>query len=107
MKRLDVVNGLSGFSRILVSMLFAGISGSTNADTAGIGSILIPLARVAIPFMKWPTPCSPAGQCTAILLWWKRPGHLSTGDSQVFQYGARRLRRTGVFTGVFPVNGKA
>ena len=30
------------YANVLVSMLFAGISGSSQADTAGIGSILIP-----------------------------------------------------------------
>lgn len=30
---------------IIVSMLFAGISGSTNADSAGIGSVLIPAMK--------------------------------------------------------------
>lgn len=30
---------------IIVSMLFAGISGSTNADAAGIGSVLIPAMK--------------------------------------------------------------
>lgn len=36
------VRGGLAHVNILVSMLFAGVSGSTNADTAGIGSILIP-----------------------------------------------------------------
>ena len=31
-----------GHVNVLVSMLFAGISGSSNADAAGIGSVLIP-----------------------------------------------------------------
>lgn len=31
-----------GHANILVSMLFAGVSGSSQADTAGIGKILIP-----------------------------------------------------------------
>jgi len=34
--------GALGHVNVLVSMLFAGISGSSNADAAGIGSILIP-----------------------------------------------------------------
>ncbi len=39
------VRGALAHVNILVSMLFAGISGSTNADTAGIGSILIPAMK--------------------------------------------------------------
>ncbi len=31
-----------GYANVLVSMIFAGISGSSQADTAGIGKILIP-----------------------------------------------------------------
>jgi tripartite ATP-independent transporter DctM subunit len=33
------------YINILVSMLFAGISGSSTADTAGIGSVLIPVMK--------------------------------------------------------------
>lgn len=36
------VRGGLGYANILVSMLFAGISGSSQADTAGIGKVLIP-----------------------------------------------------------------
>ena len=36
------VRGGLGYANVLVSMLFAGISGSSQADTAGIGKILIP-----------------------------------------------------------------
>jgi len=36
------LRGGLGYVNILVSMFFAGISGSSNADAAGIGSILIP-----------------------------------------------------------------
>lgn len=39
------VRGGLAHVNILVSMIFAGISGSTNADTAGIGSILIPAMK--------------------------------------------------------------
>ena len=48
-KLIDCCNSLVGhlrgglaYSNVLVSMIFAGISGSSQADTAGIGSILIP-----------------------------------------------------------------
>ena len=48
-KLIDCCNALVGrfrgglaYSNVLVSMIFAGISGSSQADTAGIGSILIP-----------------------------------------------------------------
>ena len=34
--------GGTGHVNVLVSMLFAGISGSSNADAAGIGGVLIP-----------------------------------------------------------------
>ncbi len=34
--------GGTGHGNVLVSMLFAGISGSSNADAAGIGGVLIP-----------------------------------------------------------------
>ncbi len=33
------------YSNILVSMIFAGISGSSQADTAGIGSVFIPAMK--------------------------------------------------------------
>lgn len=36
------IHGGLGYANVLVSMLFAGISGSSQADTAGIGKILIP-----------------------------------------------------------------
>lgn len=36
------IKGGMGYANVLVSMLFAGISGSSQADTAGIGKILIP-----------------------------------------------------------------
>jgi tripartite ATP-independent transporter DctM subunit len=36
------IRGGLGHANVLVSMLFAGISGSSQADTAGIGKILIP-----------------------------------------------------------------
>ena len=36
------IRGGMGYANVLVSMLFAGISGSSQADTAGIGKILIP-----------------------------------------------------------------
>lgn len=36
------IKGGLGYANVLVSMLFAGISGSSQADTAGIGKILIP-----------------------------------------------------------------
>lgn len=36
------ISGGLGYANVLVSMLFAGISGSSQADTAGIGKILIP-----------------------------------------------------------------
>jgi len=36
------MRGGLGYVNILVSMFFAGISGSSNADAAGIGSVLIP-----------------------------------------------------------------
>ena len=48
-KLIQFCNGIVGrfpgglaYANVLVSMLFAGISGSSQADTAGIGSILIP-----------------------------------------------------------------
>ena len=49
-KRLiDLTNSLVGhfrgglaYSNVLVSMIFAGISGSSQADTAGVGKIFIP-----------------------------------------------------------------
>lgn len=48
-KLIDCCNAMVGrfrgglaYSNVLVSMIFAGISGSSQADTAGIGSILIP-----------------------------------------------------------------
>ena len=48
-KLIDFCNGIVGrfpgglaYANVLVSMMFAGISGSSQADTAGIGSILIP-----------------------------------------------------------------
>lgn len=36
------IRGGMGYANVMVSMLFAGISGSSQADTAGIGKILIP-----------------------------------------------------------------
>ena len=36
------VRGGLGYANILVSMIFAGVSGSSQADTAGVGKILIP-----------------------------------------------------------------
>lgn len=51
-KLIMFCNGIVGrfpgglaYANVLVSMLFAGISGSSQADTAGIGSILIPAMR--------------------------------------------------------------
>ena len=48
-KLIQFCNGIVGrfpgglaYANVLVSMMFAGISGSSQADTAGIGSILIP-----------------------------------------------------------------
>ena len=48
-KLIDCCNALVGrfrgglaYSNVLVSMIFAGISGSSQADTAGVGKILIP-----------------------------------------------------------------
>lgn len=48
-KLIRFCNGIVGrfpgglaYANVMVSMLFAGISGSSQADTAGIGSILIP-----------------------------------------------------------------
>ncbi len=48
-KLIEFCNGMVGrfegglaYANVLVSMMFAGISGSSQADTAGIGSILIP-----------------------------------------------------------------
>ncbi|MDD6073360.1 MAG: TRAP transporter large permease [Clostridium sp.] len=48
-KLIEFCNGIVGrfpgglaYANVLVSMMFAGISGSSQADTAGIGSILIP-----------------------------------------------------------------
>ncbi len=48
-KLIDCCNALVGhfrgglaYSNILVSMIFAGISGSSQADTAGVGKIFIP-----------------------------------------------------------------
>jgi tripartite ATP-independent transporter DctM subunit len=49
---IDVSNSLVGHvrgglahSNVLVSMIFAGISGSSQADTAGIGKVLIPAMK--------------------------------------------------------------
>lgn len=39
------VRGGLGHINVLVSMLFAGISGSAQADTAGVGSVLIPMMK--------------------------------------------------------------
>lgn len=36
------IKGGTAYANVLVSMIFAGISGSSQADTAGIGKILIP-----------------------------------------------------------------
>lgn len=51
-KLIQFCNGIVGrfpgglaYANVLVSMLFAGISGSSQADTAGIGSILIPAMK--------------------------------------------------------------
>ena len=41
-----------GHVNVLVSMLFAGISGSSTADAAGIGTLMIP----AIPFLTFALP---------------------------------------------------
>ena len=48
-KLIDCCNALVGhfrgglaYSNVLVSMIFAGISGSSQADTAGVGKIFIP-----------------------------------------------------------------
>ena len=48
-KLIDCCNSLVGhlrgglaYSNVLVSMIFAGISGSSQADTAGVGKIFIP-----------------------------------------------------------------
>lgn len=39
------IKGGLGHVNVMVSMLFAGISGSSTADTAGIGSVLIPAMK--------------------------------------------------------------
>ncbi len=39
------LRGGLGYVNIMVSMFFAGISGSSNADAAGIGSALIPAMK--------------------------------------------------------------
>jgi tripartite ATP-independent transporter DctM subunit len=50
-----------GHINVVVSMLFAGISGSSTADAAGIGSLLIPQMKkqgYAVPFSVAITACS-------------------------------------------------
>ena len=42
MTLVGFMRGGLGYVNIMVSMFFAGISGSSNADAAGIGSVLIP-----------------------------------------------------------------
>ena len=39
------IRGGLGMVNVMVSMIFAGISGSSTADTAGVGSVLIPQMR--------------------------------------------------------------
>src|SRR5699024_2091039 len=39
---IGFIRGGLGMANVLVSMMFGGISGSATADTAGIGSVLIP-----------------------------------------------------------------
>lgn len=39
------LRGAAGHVNVVVSMLFAGISGSATADTAGVGAVLIPMMR--------------------------------------------------------------
>jgi len=41
------INGGLGHVNVMVSMLFAGLSGSSTADTAGIGSMMIPAMKKA------------------------------------------------------------
>ena len=39
------IRGAVGHLNVVVSMLFAGISGSATADTSGVGAVLIPMMR--------------------------------------------------------------
>ncbi len=60
-KLLGHVKGGLGHVNVLVSMLFAGLSGSSVADTAGIGAMLIPAmkkARFDVGFSAAVTACS-------------------------------------------------
>ncbi len=55
------VKGGLGHVNVLVSMLFAGLSGSSVADTAGIGAMLIPAMKKAkydVPYSAAVTACS-------------------------------------------------
>lgn len=55
------LKGGLGHINVLVSMLFAGLSGSSVADTAGIGAMLIPAMKKAkydLPFTAALTACS-------------------------------------------------
>jgi tripartite ATP-independent transporter DctM subunit len=45
MRMVGFLRGGLGYVNILVSMFFAGVSGSSNADAAGIGSMLIPAMK--------------------------------------------------------------
>lgn len=58
---LGHIKGGLGHVNVLVSMLFAGLSGSSVADTAGIGAMLIPAMKKAqfdVPFSAAVTACS-------------------------------------------------
>ena len=41
------IRGGLAHANILVSMIFAGVSGSSTADTAGVGKVLIPIMMAA------------------------------------------------------------
>lgn len=63
---IGFVRGGLGYVNILVSMFFAGISGSSNADAAGIGSVLIPAMikqKYDVNFTVAVTACSAVMGC--------------------------------------------
>lgn len=52
---LGVVRGSLGFISVTASMIFAGVSGSSAADTAAVGSIMLPIMKERGYNMKFAT----------------------------------------------------
>ena len=75
-------------------MLFAGISGSSTADAAGIGSLLIPQMKkqgYGVPFSVAITACAPASSKSVKNSAASLTGRLHTSGSDRLGCSANRL----------------